>query len=703
MQHLRASLLTCTGIFALSATAAQASVDEYSAGAGASVSVNLEVCSAETQLAVRGDGGTDLDFVVTDPSGDVVHTDTAVDDYISVVLEKSSSGCGTYNLAVNNLGDESNAFTVVLEPILESSTRIEKYVIQANETQTLNLKACGTSAKVTARGDGDTDLDYVIRNSDGAVVHENDDTTDETNATLSGLRSDCEVFEMDIANLGQVYNAVMVVTEPEGISAAAFDGTPPSTSLASGLTGVSTVAESEGPGEYRADANATITVNLPVCGASRMEIRGDGDTDLDFTIRNSNNDTVHYDADLSDITFTTLEPLGECETFTAEVSNLGDVYNVFTIALTDADADRPVSGAGEYRVQASAATKVPLRVCSLTNVFVRGDGDTDIDFDVTDEGGDNVHSNYDYTDQTQFTLDPGEACADYSLFASNLGEVFNDMTITMDDGPDVEPLPEVTATAEDAVEAAVDAAASSGPAEVIGSGPGEYRAPASTAVRVELPVCEETFLSIEGDGDTDLDFLINESDGTTVHSDYDLTDRTYTSLKPAEGCETYDVRVDNLGSVYNDFTIKLSQDASDVAPDIPPPAVAPTPPIQIRPDPAPTPPSSGSETLDTATATATEIDVPEDTASTDGNNRNIAILNRTGDTIFVIHWSNSATLEWGDDRLGESTLADGQQWNVNTNDGSNACLFDFKAVTGSARTIEVTRVNVCEVTSVAFE
>jgi len=665
MQHLRASLLTCTGIFALGATSAQASIDEYAAGPGSSVSVNLEVCSAETQLAVRGDSGTDLDFVVTNPSGETVHSDTAVDDYISVVLENKTSSCGTFNLAVSNLGDESNTFTVVLEPVLDNSTRIEKHVIQANETQTLNLKACGTSAKISARGDGDTDLDYVIRNSDGAVVHENDDTTDVTSATLSGLRSDCEVFEMDIANLGNVYNAVMVVVEPEGLSPVAFTGTQPSTSLASGLSGVSTIAEEQGEGTYRADANATLTVNVPVCGVSRMEIRGDGDTDLDFTIRNSNNDTVHSDFDLSDVTFATIEPLGECETFTAEVSNLGDVYNEFTIALTDAGADRPVSGAGEYRVNANAAVKVPLRVCSLTNVFVRGDGDTDIDFDVTDADGENVHSNYDYTDQTQLTLDPGDSCADYTLFASNIGDVFNVMTVTFDDGPNVVPLPEVSD--------AVEAAAEGGAVEMIGSGPGEYRAPSTDTVSVELPICEQTFISVEGDGDTDLDFDITNSAGDEVHSDYDLTDRTYASLTPEGGCETFTLVVSNLGEVFNVFSVSyVGADASSS--------------------------SAGSGATDTV------VDVPEDTISTDGNNRNIAILNRTGETLNFIYWSNSATLEWGEDKLGSSsTLATGQQWNVNAGDGSNACLFDFKAITASSREIEVTRVNVCEVTSVAFE
>ena len=41
--------------------------------------------------------------------------------------------------------------------------------------------------------------------------------------------------------------------------------------------------------------------------------------------------------------------------------------------------------------------------------------------------------------------------------------------------------------------------------------------------------------------------------------------------------------------------------------------------------------------------------------------------------------------------------------NVNVFDGSLACLFDFRAVTTSGRSIAITGVNACEATSVTFE
>ena len=155
---------------ALASAPAAASVDEYTVEGESSVRINLEVCSAESQLAVRGDTGTDLDFTVSNADGTPLHTDQGVDDYLSYVIEKSGNQCETYSLDVSNLGEEANTFAVVLEPITESSTRIQKYIIQANQTQTVQFKACGTSAEVTVRGDGDTDLDFIIRNSDGATV-----------------------------------------------------------------------------------------------------------------------------------------------------------------------------------------------------------------------------------------------------------------------------------------------------------------------------------------------------------------------------------------------------------------------------------------------------------------------------------------------------------------------------------------------------
>lgn len=434
--------MACAALAALGASGAHASVDEYSVAANSRISVNIDICSMESQLAVRGDTGTDLDFYLTDASGNSVISDEGVDDYFSVVIEKKDEECQTYALGISNLGDEANDITVVVEPVLADSVRVQKYIIQANATETIPFRACGTSATVSARGDGDTDLDFVIRNADGGIVHENEDTTDVTSASLEGLLDDCETFELEVVNIGDVYNALMVVIEPKGATPVAFGGTPPSTSLGEAAvalalgdgtpTGPTVIAETSGAGDYRADANGSIRVDIPVCGSTRLEVRGDGDTDLDFTVTDEGGETVHSDIDQSDITFVTLEPVGNCETYALLVENLGDVHNLFTIALTDPLARGDTVGPGEYRVNASLATKVDMRVCAVTKVSARGDGDTDLDFEVVDTSGNTLHEDYDLTDATEFTLDPGTGCADYHLKVSNLGEVYNLLTVAFD-------------------------------------------------------------------------------------------------------------------------------------------------------------------------------------------------------------------------------------------------------------------------------
>lgn len=754
MINNRASFLVGTGLVALVVAAVpapvRAVVDEYSVAEGGEVAINLEVCSPESQLVVRGDTGTDLDFLVTGPTGETIHSDVGIDDYFIAVLEKTGNDCEIYNLGVSNLGEEVNNFTIVLEPLTESSTRLAKYIIEANATQTVDFRACGTSAQLTARGDGDTDLDFVVRNSDGAVVHEDDDLSDETEASLSGLLSDCETFEMDIVNLGEVYNAVVVMVEPAGVIGGEFSGIAPSTTLAAGLTGEKSIAEGSGPGEYRANANSSTVVNLPICGRQRLEVRGDGDTDLDFTVRDGAGDTVHSDFDLTDITFATLEAPEDCSTFTMEVENLGDVFNVFSVALTEAGPPAIFSGPGQYRVNAKEAATVNFDVCGRQRLSVRGDGDTDLDFVVTDNVGASVHSDFDLTDQTSAILETKEGCSAFSMEVDNLGDVFNVFTVSIEDA---------------------------GP-RAIYTGPGEYRAGANDSATVNFEVCGSRRLSVRGDGDTDLDFTVTNRNGDTVHSDFDLTDVTFATLNTKEGCETFSMEVDNLGDVYNLFTVELAElDANrgiagpgqyrvnanrstkielracsvtevtargdgdtDLDFDVNSEAgnqihsnydLTDVTSFTLE-------PTQGCENFAMSVSNLGEVynvltvefdgSVSQDFALNDnpvrpaiaedgpaigflpgrsggdGNDRNISIINQTGEALNFIYWSNSATLEWGDDKLGDAyTLAEGQQWNVNVIDGSNACLFDFRAVTAGAREIELTRINVCEVVDVAFE
>lgn len=572
MVTFRASLLAragfVVGLVACASNPALASVDEYSVEPSTRLQINLDFCSTESQLAVRGDTGTDLDFEVTSPSGETLVADAGIDDYLSLVLENDTGECAQFSLSVSNLGEEKNDFIVVLAPVAAGSTRVKKYIVQGDTTETHSFKACGTSARVSARGDGDTDLDFIIRNSDGGIVHEDAGESDETSAQLAGLLSDCETFEIEVTNLGSVYNAMMLIVEPEGVSSPDFAGSAPTTSLAStsstegGSNARVVAAEKSGPGQYTAGAGVELTLDLPVCGVQRLEVRGDGSTDLDFTVSDSAGDAVHADIDLSDVTFKTLEPSDSCETYSVAVNNLGETDNVFEVALIDPATRIGDIGEGEYMIDAETSTKVALQVCSLTTISARGGGDTDLDFDVTDAAGSSLHSDYDLTDRTQFTLDPKDACKDYQIAVSNLGEEKNMLTIAFgEDG-------------------------------------------ASSPVR--------------------------QSDGPFVAG----------PTGPTSG-------IARPGQIIG-FRKGLGGENAPV-------------------------------------------------------NRNISILNQTGEALESLYWSNSATIGWGTDMLETSSLARDQQWNVVVSDGSDACLFDFRAVTTSEREIEVGQVNVCEVGAVTFE
>jgi hypothetical protein len=84
-------------------------------------------------------------------------------------------------------------------------------------------------------------------------------------------------------------------------------------------------------------------------------------------------------------------------------------------------------------------------------------------------------------------------------------------------------------------------------------------------------------------------------------------------------------------------------------------------------------------------------------------NRNVILVNQSGDTIMYLYWSNTSQSEWGSDQLGSDVLPDGQSIAANVDDGSNACEFDMMAVTSSGRQITHQAVNVCSVSEVYFQ
>jgi hypothetical protein len=80
--------------------------------------------------------------------------------------------------------------------------------------------------------------------------------------------------------------------------------------------------------------------------------------------------------------------------------------------------------------------------------------------------------------------------------------------------------------------------------------------------------------------------------------------------------------------------------------------------------------------------------------------RSVTVINNSGSTITRFFGSNSGRSSWEEDILGDGVIAPGESVNINFNDGSGSCSFDFKAVFADGTSAVETGVDVCRVSSV---
>ncbi|GAW42348.1 hypothetical protein SH203_02764 [Brevundimonas sp. SH203] len=93
---------------------------------------------------------------------------------------------------------------------------------------------------------------------------------------------------------------------------------------------------------------------------------------------------------------------------------------------------------------------------------------------------------------------------------------------------------------------------------------------------------------------------------------------------------------------------------------------------------------------------------PAATQSRDGHDRHVTIKNRTGWTMLRFYASDSRTDDWEEDILGEDVLEDGQNVRINIDDGSGACVYDFKAEFTNGQELTRSRINVCEISDYTY-
>lgn len=92
------------------------------------------------------------------------------------------------------------------------STSTGSYRINANDDRTVDIRACGREVRIVADGDNDTDLDFVLRDASGTVVHEDSDLTDLMIARLTQSTA-CASYKLHVTNLGRVYNMMSLRIE----------------------------------------------------------------------------------------------------------------------------------------------------------------------------------------------------------------------------------------------------------------------------------------------------------------------------------------------------------------------------------------------------------------------------------------------------------------------------------------------------------
>lgn len=88
--------------------------------------------------------------------------------------------------------------------------------------------------------------------------------------------------------------------------------------------------------------------------------------------------------------------------------------------------------------------------------------------------------------------------------------------------------------------------------------------------------------------------------------------------------------------------------------------------------------------------------------SNDGKDRRVLIINATGYTITHFYASNSGQSNWEEDILGQDVLPNGRSVRINIDDGTGACIYDFRARFSDGDTLDRFRINVCEISEYRY-
>ena len=266
-------------------------------------------------INITGDGDTDLDIYVFDPSGTEVARDISTDDRETVSF--TANRTGNYRVEIRNLGNVWNRYQMFRRATGSGGGgggmgggggsigggRLSRRV-EANGTNRHTMYA-SSGQRITVRltGDGDTDLDLFVFDPSGNEVARDISTDDNESASFTAQRTGN--YRVEVRNLGNVWNGYQIWRE-----------------LGGGGGG--------GRTSHRVEANSTNRHSMYFRAGEYVVLRidGDDDTDLDLFVFGPGGNELARDISTDDdetVSFT----VRRTGYHRIEVRNLGNVWNAY--------------------------------------------------------------------------------------------------------------------------------------------------------------------------------------------------------------------------------------------------------------------------------------------------------------------------------------------------------------------------------------
>ena len=82
--------------------------------------------------------------------------------------------------------------------------------------------------------------------------------------------------------------------------------------------------------------------------------------------------------------------------------------------------------------------------------------------------------------------------------------------------------------------------------------------------------------------------------------------------------------------------------------------------------------------------------------------RKVKVINKTKTPIFAFYASRTSTNDWEEDILGNDVIMPGESMEIDIDDGTGACKFDFKGEFEDGESVVKKNVDVCKVGEFSF-